>query len=32
LVALLDTPIVYAARHMLMPYLGLEQNEEATHL
>ena len=32
LVALLDTPIVYGARRVLMPYLGLAQNEEATHL
>ncbi len=32
LVALLDTPIVYAARHVLVPYLGLGKNEEATHL
>jgi uncharacterized integral membrane protein (TIGR00697 family) len=32
LVALLDTPLVYAARRVLMPYLGLKENEEATYL
>ena len=32
LIALLDTPLIYLARGLLIPYLGLKENEEATSL